>query len=77
MGNLLLQNQSHEKIHELLDEIKEFEKEYSLEEIEQEFIEVEPDVVKFIEIGKDSVEQFEPSSFEQEANKQELKKNLK
>ncbi len=68
---------SHEKIHELLEEIKEFEKEYAIEEIEPEFIEVGTDGGKFIEIGKDSVEQFKPSSFEQEANKQRLEKNLK
>ena len=70
---------THKEIHQLLEEIKNFEKEYGLEEIEPEFIDLEPEPVEFIDIQQGDIDQIESVS-ESNLDKGELtnlkKKNL-
>lgn len=65
---------SHKEIIELLEEIKEFEREYGLLEIEPEFIEVEEDIVEFVEVEPDIVEKIELVDSETDYETQEKTK---
>jgi hypothetical protein len=71
---------THEEILEMIEEIKKFEKKFighDFEETEVEFIAVDKDVVEFIEVEENKLEQFEPISIKQETKKPGLKEKLK
>ena len=70
-------SQSYIKIQDLLEEIRQFEKEFSTKELEPEFSEVEPDLVNFIEIEHDLTEKIKDVNLEQKENIENFNETLK
>jgi hypothetical protein len=53
---------THKEILELIEEIKEFEKEYNITDIESEFIEVPDKLVEFLEVDSEEFKEVEETS---------------
>lgn len=59
-GNQRYSVKSHKEIIELIDELKDIEREFGFKEIEPAFIEVHEEAVEFIEVEHEIIEEFEP-----------------
>ena len=68
---------SHREILDLIKELKEIEKEFDFKKYEHEFIEVKEEMVKFLEVEPDNIEELEPVTSEKEIESEEFVESKK